>query len=150
MLAGVLTPETCNIYVKKNTNINMLSIVAGLNSELSGFDNSILLLLYNGFSYSEAKNAIQDIELFSELGDKFYLPVKSYSSGMRSRLGFSIAMESRSDLYLIDEVLAVGDSKFKIKAKTALMEKIKKGSSSIIVSHKRKNLDELCSDIISI
>src|SRR5690625_7445988 len=91
--------------------------------------------MIQGGTRQEVREVIEDIKEFSELGDFFELPVKTYSSGMRSRLGFSTAMRTDVDLLLIDETLAVGDRQFRRKAEKAMMEKINSEQTVVAVSH---------------
>src|SRR5690625_6859103 len=98
--------------------------------------------MLQGGTRQEAREVIEDIKEFSELGDFFERPVKTYSSGMRSRLGFSTAMRTDVDLLLIDETLAVGDRQFRRKPKKPIMKrtngKQKEGSFSINRGKERK------------
>src|SRR5690625_7765988 len=102
----------------------------------------MLSAMLQGYSRTRAKESLEEIKEFSELGDFFERPVKTYSSGMRSRLGFSTAMKTDVDLLLIDETLSVGDRQFRRKPKKPIMKrtngKQKEGSFSINRGKERK------------
>jgi ABC-type polysaccharide/polyol phosphate transport system ATPase subunit len=91
---------------------------------------------------------MNDIIAFSELGPFIDQPIKTYSSGMRSRLGFSIGMELAPDVLLIDEVLGVGDWRFQQKASDALYHKIGNGRTVVLVSHDLNQVEELCTRVV--
>ena len=91
---------------------------------------------------------LDEIKDFSELGDFFEKPVKTYSSGMLARLGFSTAMNTHPDVLLIDEVLAVGDSNFRAKAESAIKQKIGSDITVILVSHAEEQLKTLCDRLV--
>lgn len=112
--------------------------------KLTALDNARFVCRVNGDSPRNERLRVSFIREFSELGDFFDRPVETYSSGMRARLAFSISMAYEYDYYLIDELTAVGDQKFKAKAKAAFDEK--KGKASIImVSHNLASLRQDCS-----
>ena len=91
---------------------------------------------------------IDEIIEFSELEDFIDKPIKTYSSGMRARLGFSIALKMQSELLLIDEVLGVGDGKFKIKATQAMVNKISSMQTVVLVSHSIDQIRQLCDRVL--
>ena len=93
-------------------------------------------------------NALDDIIEFSGLEKFIDKPIKTYSSGMRSRLGFSVAIKMQSDLLLIDEVLGVGDAKFKHKAEDAMVGKINSEQTVVLVSHSMVQIDNLCDRVL--
>ena len=88
------------------------------------------------------------IQEFSELGDAFHKPVNTYSSGMNARLGFSIALQTDPDIFLIDEVLGVGDHSFLLKSQNALQSKFKSESTVILISHDANIISTICSRTI--
>ena len=119
-----------------------LGLASGFAQKISGRDNARFICRINGDGTEAARERVEFIQNFSELGDFFDRPVETYSSGMRARLAFSISMSFEYDYYLIDELTAVGDRKFRNKAEKTFQEK--RGRSSIImVSH---NLDQLQRD----
>jgi len=123
-----------------------LGLSGGVQGSLSGRENANFVCTVYGASYSEASKKLDFIKEFSELGDYFELPVKSYSSGMRSRLTFAMSMAFDFDVYLIDELTAVGDARFREKSRQALIDK--QGEANyIMVSH---NINELISNCDSL
>lgn len=143
LLAGVLAPDkgtlTTNI-----TNVSLLSLNLGLDPHLSGLDNAILSGLLLGLSQSEAEKNLSEIIDFSELGGAIYNPIKTYSFGMLTRLGFSIAIHLKPDVLLIDEVLGVGDAEFQVKSHQALKGKINSEQTVVLVSHNSDQVRALC------
>ena len=121
-----------------------MTLGLGFNRELTGRDNAILSLMLQGASRGEALDRLQAIKEFSELDGFFDRPVRTYSSGMRSRLGFATALESDVDLLLIDETLSVGDKSFNKKAERALLEKMSGSQTVIFVSHNAQQVQRLC------
>ena len=120
-----------------------LGLTSGFAQKISGRDNARFICRISGDDPDTAAERVDFIRQFSELGSFFDLPVQTYSSGMRARLAFSISMSFDYDYYLIDELTAVGDQKFKKKAKATFNEK--KGRASIImVSHSLDTLQRDC------
>ena len=124
VLNGVIVPSSGS-YEQYGNTTSLLSLNAGLLGALNGYDNIKLSSLYLGVQKKNLKKKLKDVVEISELGDKLNDPVSSYSSGMKARLGFSIAFSANPDVILIDEVLSVGDASFK--------EKSKKSKSIIII-----------------
>ena len=123
-----------------------LGLAGGVQGSLSGRENAHFVCNIYGSGQSEARKKLDFIKEFSELEDYFELPVKSYSSGMRSRLTFAMSMAFDFDVYLIDELTAVGDARFREKSRQALLDK--RGQAHyIMVSH---NINELISDCDSL
>lgn len=120
-----------------------LGLSSGFAQKISGRNNARFICRINGDDNPAARERVEFIREFSELGDFFERPVETYSSGMKARLAFSISMSFRYDYYLIDELTAVGDQKFRAKAQATFAEK--KGQASIImVSHNLQALQRDC------
>ncbi len=120
-----------------------LGLSSGFAQKISGRDNARFVCRINGDDEEDTRIRVDFIRRFSELGDFFDRPVETYSSGMRARLAFSISMSFDYDYYLIDELTAVGDQKFRQKAQATFTEK--KGRASIImVSHNLEQLKKDC------
>lgn len=147
-IAGIFAPDSGTIDLKGNS-ISLLSIGVGFQKELSGRENIILSGMLLGFSEPQVRSKMNEIILFAELGDFIDAPVRTYSSGMYSKLAFSITAILETDIMLIDEVLSVGDSKFKKKSYNKMKKLITdKNKTVIIVSHSSETLRKLCDTIL--
>lgn len=145
ILAGTIQPDSGEVLSPPNTTRSLLALGLGFNNNLSGRDNALISCLLNGYSEKQSQPIIEQVKEFAELGQFFEQPVKTYSSGMRSRLGFATAIFTQVDIMLIDETLSVGDSAFKLKAEAALQEKITQSEQTIIfVSHSIQQIKKLC------
>ena len=144
VLADIIKPSTGTVETDKGIKRALLSLGLGFNKQLSGRDNAVLSLMLQGATRSEAIACLRVIKDFSELGAFFERPVKTYSSGMRSRLGFATALESQVDLLLIDETLSVGDKSFNKKAEDAMLTRISGEQTVVFVSHNADQVERLC------
>ncbi len=144
LVAGIIKPTTGQVIEHRPVTISLLTLQLGFSNELSGRDNAILGGMLLGYTKRQAMERLEDVKAFSELGDWFEDPIKSYSSGMRARLGFAVAMEMSPDILLVDEVLGVGDESFRIKSTNAMKEKMKSGQTVLFISHNIPTLKELC------
>lgn len=147
-IAGIFSPDNGTIDLHGNS-ISLLSIGVGFKRKLSGYENIFLSGLLLGYSEEQIKERLDEIIEFSELGDFIYKPVSSYSSGMYSKLAFSITAILETDIMLIDEVLSVGDIHFREKSYNKMKELISdEDRTVIIVSHSSKTLRSLCDRVI--
>lgn len=147
-IAGIFSADKGTINLHGNT-ISLLSIGVGFQPKLTGYENIFLSGMLLGFSEDEIKERIDEIIKFSELGKFIYKPVRTYSSGMYSKLAFSITAILETDILLIDEVFSVGDIKFKQKSYNKMKELISKEDRTVvIVSHSMGTMKELCDEII--
>lgn len=148
VLSGVMSPNSGTMRTNYKT-INLLALGLGFTKEISGRDNIVLNGLILGFSMEEIRQKMQSIIDYSEIGDFIEKQMKTYSSGMVSRLGFAIAINLRPEVLLIDEVLSVGDIGFQAKSFNSIKELIKDESITVvIVAHNLKQLQELCDEIV--
>jgi lipopolysaccharide transport system ATP-binding protein len=132
-----------NAIVYNAKKISLLSLSLGFDARLSGFDNAILSSMLLGATFKEAKQKVEGIIDFSELGEFAGHTVRTYSSGMRARLGFSVALNMQADVLLIDEALAVGDAKFMAKSEKAIVEKVTSSQTVMLVSHSAAQINRL-------
>ena len=147
-IAGIFSPDKGSISLHNNS-VSLLSIGVGFNNKLTGYENIYLSGMLLGFSEEEIKNKEKDIIEFADIGKFIYKPVKTYSSGMYSKLAFAITAILETDIILIDEVLSVGDVKFKEKSYNKMKELISDEKRTVvIVSHSLGTIKELCDEII--
>ncbi len=144
VLSRILVPDEGEINVRGKVS-TLVTLGAGLNRELSGRANIYLMGAFLGIPRKEIDERIEDIIAFTELGDFIDQPVRSYSSGMRSRLNFSVATELRPEILLLDEVLAVGDTAFRVKSQERMREMMGQSKLIVIVSHELDFLESICS-----
>lgn len=126
------------------SNAALLSINSGFVPSLSGRKNIVLLGLSLGIEKAKIYEAMASIIEFSELGEFIDEPVETYSSGMKTRLGFSTAIMLQPEILLIDEVLGVGDRNFKKKSSDVMTKKLAGNSTAVIVSHSEKTILDHC------
>lgn len=147
-IAGIFSPDHGKIDLHGNS-ISLLSIGVGFQRSLTGYENIFLSGMLLGFKRKDIEKKVDEIIEFSELGNAVYKPVRSYSSGMYSKLAFAITAILETDIMLIDEVFSVGDIKFKEKSYNKMKELINdENRTVIIVSHSSKALRELCNRVI--
>ncbi len=147
-IAGIFCPDEGQIDLHGNS-VSLLSIGVGFRPSLTGRENIFLSGMLLGFSKEQIEEKIDEIIEFSELGDFIDRPVKSYSSGMHSKLAFSITAILETEVMLIDEVLSVGDAKFKKKSYAKMKSLITdRDRTVIIVSHSTETLEKLCDSIL--
>jgi lipopolysaccharide transport system ATP-binding protein len=144
VMAGILGPTSGIVKTRPGKTSSLLSLGLGFKVELSGRDNAMLAAMLQGATKKKAISFLEEIKEFSDLGDSFEEPVKTYSSGMKSRLGFTTALMTHVDILLIDEVLSVGDAQFKAKAERAMKERIRGEQTVVFVSHSDPQVRALC------
>lgn len=147
MIAGVFVPDSGTIDLKGNS-CSLLAVGVGFIPKLTGRDNIILSGMLLGFSREEIAEKEQEIIEYSELGSFIDSPVRTYSSGMHSKLAFSITAMLRTDILLVDEVLSVGDERFKKKSYETMQQLIKEENRTVvIVSHSLDQLKDNCTKV---
>ena len=147
IIAGVINPSSGEV-VRGGRVTALLELGTGFNDELSGYENIFLNGTLIGMSEKECEQKASDIIAFSELGDYIYESIKTYSSGMKMRLAFSIAIHSEPQILIVDEALSVGDAHFAAKCTKALRERKEQNMSIIYVSHDLNSLKLLCDRVI--
>lgn len=141
MIGGIDRPDSGKIITNKTISWPV-GLAGGFQRSLTGRENvKFVARLYA--KQEELKEKIEFVEEFAELGKYFDMPIKTYSSGMRSRLGFGLSMAFKFDYYIVDEVTAVGDARFKEKCAQLFKERHKE-SSFLMVSHSLNSLKEFC------
>lgn len=147
-ISGIFSADKGSIDLHGNS-ISLLSIGVGFQKQLTGYENIFLSGLLLGYTVEQVQEKLDEIIKFSELGDFVHKPVRSYSSGMYSKLAFSITAILETDIMLIDEVLSVGDVHFKEKSYNKMKELISdENRTVVIVSHSSKTLMSLCDRVI--
>ena len=139
LMSGAEPPTSGRIV--RNMSISWpLAFSGGFQGSLTGIDNLKFICRVYGADYQKVRDYVED---FAELGKYMYEPLKSYSSGMRARLAFGLSMAIEFDCYLIDEVMAVGDQRFKDRCRIELFEK-RKDRAMIFVSHSSSTVKKVC------
>lgn len=147
-IAGVFSPNEGTIDLKGHS-VSLLSLGVGFNIRLTGRENIYLSGMLLGFSEKEIAEHEDEIIEFAELGQFIDMQVKTYSSGMFSKLAFSIACNLETDILLVDEVLSVGDEHFQKKSMEKMEKLINdKNRTVIIVSHSTETLERLCDRVM--
>jgi ABC-type polysaccharide/polyol phosphate transport system ATPase subunit len=144
VMAGIYEPMVGLVRVEGSVT-TFFQLSAGMDSELSGYENICRLGMQRGLSKQEALELIGPIEEFSELGDYLALPIRTYSAGMHARLAFAIAVSQVPDILLIDEVFGAGDASFQKKANEKLEEVLHGARILVFASHSDGLVKRLCS-----
>jgi lipopolysaccharide transport system ATP-binding protein len=145
LMAGILAPTDGTVYQRPGKTAALLTLGLGFRPDLSGRNNAMLAAMLQGSTKEQALGYLDEIKEFSELGDSFEERVKTYSSGMNARLGFTTALKTHVDILLIDEVLSVGDARFREKAADAMKSRIRGEQTVVFVSHMESHIRDICS-----
>ena len=147
-LAGIFCPDEGSIDLNGHS-VSLLAIGVGFQKEVTGRENILLSGMLLGFSEEQIREKMPEIIEFADLGKFIDMPVKTYSSGMYSKLAFSITAILETEIMLIDEVLSVGDARFKKKSYAKMKELISnKNRTVVIVSHSEDTLRDLCDRVM--
>lgn len=146
ILAEVLKPSKGTVDI--NGQSSLIAISAGLKNDFSGEENIRYKCLMHGMTTKEINAVFDDIVTFSELGEFIYQPIKSYSSGMKARLGFSIAIHTNPDVLIVDEALSVGDETFANKCIAKMKTLQQEGKTIFFVSHSAAQIKNMCDKAI--
>ncbi len=147
VISGILPPTTgrVEVYGKVST---MLSLGVGFNAKLTGRDNVYLGGLAAGMTRDEIDEKFDEIVEFSGLADVIDAPMRTYSSGMYSRLAFAVAVSLDPDILIVDEALSTGDARYKVKSLQRIVEMKGEHRSLIVVSHAMKTLKTICDEVL--
>lgn len=146
-IAGILPPTEGRIEVRGKVS-TLLALGVGFNGAMSGQENVMLGGLAAGYTRDEIAEKYAEIADFAELGDFMEMPMKTYSSGMFSRLAFAVAVHMEPDILLVDEALSAGDAKFKEKAAAKMKSLVAEARTMFLVSHALASITDLCNDAI--
>ena len=142
-VTGVTFPDEGDVYVNGMV-AALLELTAGFSTEMTGRENIYLKGYILGLNDDEIKIIEENVVDFAELGEYIDQPVRTYSSGMKMRLGFAINVNIAPDILVVDEALAVGDAAFKAKCKNKIREIIETGVTVLFVSHNAAQVEEIC------
>mgnify|MGYP001182130146 FL=1 len=143
MIAGIYKPTSGHIVVRGSV-APMIELGAGFDQDLTAAENVFLNGAVLGYSRSYIREYFKSIIDFAELWDFVDVPIKNFSSGMKARLGFAIATTVEPDILIVDEILSVGDAKFKQKCEQRMAEMKAKGVTMILVSHSMDQVLKTC------
>jgi ABC-2 type transport system ATP-binding protein len=143
VVARVLRPTKGRVIVRGRV-APLLELGAGFHQELTGRENIFLNGALLGFSHREMQEKYDQIVEFAELGEFINAPIRTYSSGMYARLGFSVATASQPDVLLVDEILSVGDEAFQMKCAARIDTFRQQGTAILLVSHNMVTIEAMC------
>jgi len=143
VLAGIITPSAGVVEVDGHVS-SLLTLGAGFDGDLSGRDNIRLAGAFLGLAHSMVEERLPDMVEFADLGDFIDAPIKTYSAGMKARLGFAIATSVEPDILLLDEVLATGDAAFREKSKARILELVQDAKAIVLVTHDMEWVTDYC------
>lgn len=149
LIAGIINPTQGSVKTKGNL-IPLLELGSGFNPEYTGLENIYFYSSIMGFSRKETDQKLQNILDFAEIGDFIHQPIKTYSSGMKTRLAFAVSVNVNPDILILDEVLSVGDELFKRKSFVKMEEFFKAGKTILYVSHSANTIIQLCNRAVLI
>ncbi|RMH48357.1 MAG: ABC transporter ATP-binding protein [Gammaproteobacteria bacterium] len=141
-LAGIDHPDQGEI-VRRGSVAALLNLTTGIKPDLSGMENIYLRGAILGLSPEQVDEILEDILSFCELGEFIYAPVRTYSSGMKARLGFAVSIHIKPDILLLDEVIGVGDERFRVKAGN-VFEHIRDDGALVLATHQLGTLERYC------
>ena len=147
LVSGVMKPDSGSVLTRGRI-AGLIATGAGFHPQLSGRDNVYLNAAILGMTEAETKRKFDQIVDFADIGRFLDTPVGHYSSGMFSRLGFAVAVHTESDIFLVDEVLAVGDKPFKRKCMARMQEIRDEGRTMLYVSHAAASVRQMCDRVL--
>lgn len=142
-MAGIYEPVAGSVHINGSV-ATLLEITAGMNPDLTGWENIDLRGVFMGLSRSELRELAEQVEAFSELGDFLNMPIRTYSSGMTLRLSFAIATSIKADILLMDEWVVAGDAAFTSKAADRLEELVRGAGILVLATHNSEIIRQWC------
>ena len=149
IIAGISSPTSGKVKTKGKI-VSLISLDAGFHPDLTGQENIFLNGLIIGMSKAEIEAKFKQIIDFAGIGDFITAPLYTYSSGMRLRLGFSIAIHSQPDILLLDETISMGDESFRKKTSSLMKKMFANGATLLLVSHQLEYLEANCNRLIEL
>lgn len=147
LLAGIYAPTTGEIQTKGKIS-TLFDVLLGAQDDMTGLENLYLSSITRGKSLVETKRSLKEMASFTELGDYLHVPMRTYSSGMKLRVGFAVATEGTPDILLIDEIFGAGDQSFVEKSSARLKGLIERSGILVFSSHSKELLRQLCNKIM--
>jgi ABC-type polysaccharide/polyol phosphate transport system ATPase subunit len=147
VLAGIIVPSEGEVMVDGHIS-SLLTLGVGFDQDLSGTDNIRLAGAFMGIDHREVEEKLPGIVNYADLGEFIDAPIKTYSSGMRARLGFAIATSVEPDILILDEVLSTGDAAFREKSKQRVAELLEEAKAIVLVTHDMNWVREYCTRAI--
>lgn len=149
VIAGIYSPDNGSVKVRGNATL-LAGVGTGFQGDLTGRENIMLSGSIHGFKQDEVRELEEEIIEFSGIRDFIDDPIRTYSAGMRARLGFAIISNLEPDILLLDEVMSVGDHEFRKKSRARIEELIKGDATVVIVSHSKSIIKSLCNKVYAI
>lgn len=148
LLSNIISPDKGRIWREDGMLTVLLSLQAGFIPSLTGRQNAVMSAITLGLSRQKIESCMDQVVDFAELHDFIDQPVAAYSSGMRARLGFSVAMHIKPDILLIDEVFSVGDEDFRKKSSMIIRDRVEANETTVLVTHNVQLAKSLCTRLI--
>jgi lipopolysaccharide transport system ATP-binding protein len=148
LMAGIMEPDHGTVLHRRGLRAKLLSLQTGFNPQLTGRENIRISGMLLGMTSSEVNERMEEIVSLADIGNAIDQPIRTYSTGMRARVGFATVYYTHADVYLLDEVFAVGDMEFSQKAQDLMEKKIRSQSTVVMVSHGEFLLKKLCDTLI--
>lgn len=148
LLGGIDQPDAGEVITDKRISWPV-GLAGGFNGELTARENAQFVCRINGSFGADLRERVAFVEAFADIGDYFDLPMRSFSSGMRSRVAFGLSMAFDFDYYLIDEVMAVGDAQFRARSKEVMTERLKL-ANVIMTSHNMSDIRQYCGVVLHV
>jgi ABC-2 type transport system ATP-binding protein len=142
-LANIYEPTNGRVTIEGSVSA-MLDISNGIESECTGYENIMIHGILNGLTRKQIAAKVEEIADFTGLGDYLYMPVRTYSSGMRVRLGFAVATSINSEILLLDEIFGAGDSEFMKKSRSKMVSLLEQASIVVLATHSDELIKEFC------